>query len=95
MIPETVSQPELATLLGISTRHLRTLNGTVFHPTGEGKSLRYPLLASIKAYVQHCDACTLRSIGAKLRPRIGEFSAALVGEEITRCLSTLKPCQYD
>lgn len=79
MIPETVSQPELAALLGISTRHLRTLSTTVFKPTGDGRTLRYPLAESIRLYIQHRESAAVSGV---IQPAAGRESRISARERL-------------
>lgn len=54
IIPTTITQPQLAILLGLTTRQVRRLTGTVFRVTGKkGNLLFYPLPESIHTFIAY------------------------------------------
>ena len=59
--PATITQPELAWLLSLSTRQIRNLTGPVLHPVRKSrKTLSYPLVESISAFISYREALMKR-----------------------------------
>lgn len=51
--PETVTQEQLATILGLSTRQLRNLRDDIPPIEKEGRELVYPFPACLRSFVRY------------------------------------------
>lgn len=61
--PETVTQEQLASILGISTRQLRNLRDEIPPVEKEGRELVYPFPACLRSFVRYRES----RVRAKLR----------------------------